>query len=175
VDVTGPLEIIGAAGGALRELRSAGVWFLSMLKRVRRRGEDSGPGDAEQRWEAYRRYQDAYVKVMQGLQMVASIGVPPPLRGALWTWPTVTRSTRRVVEGFDELLAALLEIAVVSDARVIDAAANAAESIADLASSFPARVRPGRLPKEFAEHVDAAAEQLGEFIERARNDLAENS
>lgn len=115
--MTGPLETIAVAGSAVREVRSAGTWLLSMLKRLRRRGEERGPGDATKRWAAYRRYQDAYVTVLQGLQLVVSLGTPPPLRGAFWTWPEVLRATRRVVTAFDELLAALLEIAVLSDAE----------------------------------------------------------
>ncbi len=165
------LQINEALGLASR-VHEVGGWFLSLLKRFRRKiGDDPAPGDWQARSSAYRHFQTAGLSVFLNLQLLAALGTPPPITGAFWTWPRAMRAGRQVLDSFNECLAAVYDIALVGDHAVLDAAISVGEDLGQMASSFPARRGGGPLPAEFAELVEHTGERLVDFAASARADL----
>jgi hypothetical protein len=107
---------------------------------------------------------------MMSLHLLAALGTPPKLAGALWTWPAAMRSMSRFVGAMNELTSALLEIALVGNDTVLDLAIAVAESLSDAASNFPAR-RGGGSSEAFADSMSLAADRIMEVIAAARADL----
>jgi hypothetical protein len=161
-------EVLGLAS----RVHEVGGWFLSLLKRFRREtGDDPAPGDWQARSSAYRRFQTAGLSVFLNLQLLAALGTPPRITGALWTWPTAMRAGRQVLDSFNECLAALYDIALVGDHAVLDAAISVGEVLGQMASSFPARRGGGPLSAEFVQLVEHTGERLVDFAASARADL----
>jgi hypothetical protein len=160
-------EVLGVAS----RLREAGEWFLQVLRRLRRQPEDPAPGDWAARSASYARFQNVALAAFLNLQLLASIGMPPKLSGAFWSWPSSVRAWRQTTEALNESLSALFEIALVGDSAVLDAGLAVGEVLGKMASSFPARRGGGDLPPEFVQLVDAGNERLLDYVTAARLDL----
>ncbi len=168
-DVSQINEVLGLAS----RVREAGGWLLRLLRQLRRKtaADDPAPGDWQSRSLAYRRFQDAALNVFLNLQYLATVGTPPRLAGALWTWPSAIRAWRRVLDSLNESLGAIYEMAIIGDHGVLDAAVSVGEMLGQMASQFPARRGGGSLPPEFASLVDDAGQRLLDFAASARADL----
>ncbi|HEU0132975.1 MAG TPA: hypothetical protein VFQ85_18505 [Mycobacteriales bacterium] len=151
-------------------VREWGLLFRGALRRLRQRDDDVAPGDFDARSRAYIRFEDAATASVLHVQLLANIGVPPGLAGALWTWPAAMRSSRRVLDEMNETVAALFQIALVGSQDVLAAAVAAAEAMGDVAAAFPGRRRAADR-SSFTVLVDAAVDQLGSFVDAARRDL----
>lgn len=152
-------------------VRRMATWLLGGLRRVARHPSDPAPGDWQARSTAYRDFQHAIVPVVLDLQTLAVLGTPPRLRGAVWTWPTALRLAKRVPDGFRDSMSSVSAIALVGDGTVLDAALAVAESLAELAATFPERRRGGSLPPAFGHLVEHTMDLHAEFVRAARLDL----
>lgn len=150
-------------------LREWGSLARGTLRRLRQRDDDVAPGDFGARSRAYIRFEDAATASVLHLQLLANIGMPPGLAGALWTWPAAMRSSRRVLEEMNETVASLFQIALVGSQDVLAAAVAAADAIGAVAAAFPERRRADR--SSFTVLVDEAVDRLGSYVDAARRDL----
>ena len=144
--------------------------LLGAVRRIRSRPDDVAPGDPADRLAAYLRFQNAAASTLLQLQFLATLGTPPKVAGALWTWPAAVRSMRQALEAMSETLEALLEVVLVGDREVRDAAVSAADALAETAHVFPSR-RGGGTSEEFDTAATAAGERIVEFVEAGRRDL----
>lgn len=155
------LTEVGLMLDVARRVRELGSDVLSILGRLRRHPADRAPGDKQTRTVAYVRFQESAAVALFHVQLIATLGTPPRLVGAVWTWPSAWRAMRRFSEGMTEMLTSLLGVALVGDQEVLDRAIIVGEKLGSTASSFPARRGGGDLSPEFAELAAQAGEELG--------------
>lgn len=144
--------------------------LLGAIRRIRSRPDDAAPGDPSERLAAYLRFQNAAASALLHLQLLATLGTPPKVTGAIWSWPAAFRSARQALNAMNDALTALLEVALVGDRVVRDAAVSAADALAETARVFPSR-RGGGTSDEFDTAATAAGERIVEFVEAGRRDL----
>lgn len=152
-------------------LRDEASRLKRLVRRLRRQPEDPAPGDWQSRSVAYRNFASAALATSQDLQLIAAIGTPPKLLGALWSWPIAFRASRRVPDRFLDTLSAMVEISLLGDRTVLQAAGEAGEALADVAASFPEQRGRQVARTEFSQRVDIFNDRLAGFITVARHDL----
>lgn len=145
--------------------------LLSLIKRIREHPDDPAPGTWDVRRGAYLRFQETALGATQALQLLASLGTPPSLVGAVWTWPAALRASRHMMDAFNAALAALFEVRLVGGKDAQDSAVAVAETLVRVTHSFPARRGGGDLPSEFENDVQEFNERLVDFVDAARADL----
>lgn len=165
MDATTASEIITSVGVA----QSLGARMLATVRGLRQRSDtDRAVGDSSTRTCVYLEFQSALTQLLLDLHLLAGIGIPPSISGALWSWPIAFRAQRDVRDGMRSALGSLTAISLLASASVHDAGFRASELAAEAAEAFPDAKSSH---ERFEASVDRAQEALRDFIEAARAEL----
>ncbi|MDQ6946021.1 MAG: hypothetical protein M3256_07045 [Actinomycetota bacterium] len=111
----------------------------------------------------YLDFQDAAVRMVSHIQLLAALGVPPSLHGALWSWPQAVRSHRAIIAEGQELTVQFGRLRMLGSSDVADAAFEVALAIGEALRSFPNHRGPSVADPEFGEQVAAALTALSAY------------
>ena len=123
-------------------------------------GDRSFPGAIE----AYLDFLTAAMKMAGHLEAIGSLGIPPPFRGAAWSWPLAFRALRGIQESSNEVPATFVRVKTLGSARMTEVAYSAAMAIARAMKE---------LPTTHPQAADPQAHRFGESIEQVRRSLVD--
>ena len=112
----------------------------------------------------------AGMRVLTHLGILDSLGVPPSVVGAVWTWPQVFRSQRILLESANQLAEEVLIIRALGSTQLADAAFHTAQQLAQLMKqSQPTRGRPRQFVP--TQQLENAVASLAAFRKLVRSEL----
>ena len=107
--------------------------LLSGLKR--RKGEK--PASIALALPAYLAFQESTVTLLQHYNTARTLGVPPRLAGAVWTWPSVWRAHKGIQSSWIGIVTAVTDVRVFGSDEVFNAAHDVLEGIGKASRAFP--------------------------------------
>lgn len=161
------LEVISFALNAGQFLQGIpGAW--SAAREIR--GElDSGshPGAVA----TYLSFQAGATEVILHLQLIADVGLPPKMAGGLWTWPTVWRSFKGLMESGERMTVAFGQVLMLGSSDVTEAAYEVSMAIGDAMKSLPVQGRRLTLTPELRDRIEVANRAMSVYLLAAREAL----
>jgi len=160
------MDFFGFAFSFEQFMTSLPSGLASMKQLTAHENKSAAPG-AE---KAYVAFLQAATALVYRFGLVADLGVPPPMKGGLWTYPAVLRSHRVLVDQNEALLVALGQIVALGSTNALEAAFALTEAIAEVGKNWPAQ----RWPKTHQPLMDAiqtASNRLGDFAKAVRKEL----
>jgi len=120
---------------------------------------------------AYLAYEAAASELLFHVQLIVNIGVPPSIKGGLWSYPVVYRSHQAMVDAMAAMTVAFGQMVMLGSYEVNEAAFNFGMALADVTKSLPIVGRRMRSTPDFEERVHAAQVALRAFLLAARADM----
>lgn len=115
-------------------------------------------------------FQEAAVGVLDRLSFLSNTRMPPPWRGAVWSWPAIYRSVRELPELAESLQQTFVTAATVGPSALVDPMVAVFDAIGESAMAFAHR-RQARKPV-FDEHCEKAYGELATYSAALRERLA---
>ena len=128
-----------------------------------------GTAGAEQ---AYADFMGSATTVIYRFRLVAELGVPPSIKGGLWTFPVVFRSNQILTDATEQLLASIGRIALFGSTEALNEAKRLSDAIAEIGGKWPSQRWPARVP-ELIDAMEQASTCLGDFARVIRNELGD--
>lgn len=152
---------------------SASVSVATLVRAVRRdrRADSTAERSVLQGvTEVHLTFQEAATAVLYRLNYLSSIGLPPSLVGAAWTWPAVYRATRDLPAVLERLHLTFVAASTTGPTELLAPAEAVFTAIGAACDVFATRRQPGRAL--FSDRVDQAYERLGDYSLNLRKLLA---
>ena len=140
--------------------------LLSMKQLASHETKPAAPG-AE---KAYLAFIEAATSMVYRFGLVAEMGVPPTLKGSVWTYPTVLRSHRVLVDQNEALLVAFGHIVALGSTDALKAAGEMTDAIVEVAKNWPTQRWPGK-HQPLMDAIQTASNRLGDFARTIRKEL----
>ncbi len=150
-----PFAFGPAASNALTNF----VSFAHALRRERRADAEAASVPAEGALAAQLAFQQATVMVLHRLSYLSGLGMPPPLRGAFWSWPAAYRVARDFHQGVEVLHVTFAAAMTLSPEGLAQPTNEAFEAIGKVVACFAAQGHSGE--PEFKLRIDEAYDRLG--------------
>jgi hypothetical protein len=131
--------------------------------------EPKGPAPGAER--AYTAFISAAMSVLYRYSLMASLGVPPPLRGGMWTFPIVYRSHRVLADQNEAMLVAYGQIAALGSTDAFKAADEVVRAINEVALRWPKDVRWVERDEQTVAAMRAAGDRLADFSRHVHSEV----
>lgn len=133
--------------------------FARALRRDRRAEAEAASEATEGVFASQFAFQQATVVVLHRLSYLSDLGMPPPVRGALWSWPAAYRVSRDFHHVVEALHVSLVPALTLSPEDIAQPTIEAFEVVGHVCAGFATQGRPGK--SEFNRRLDEAYDRLG--------------
>jgi len=157
IAIIGLLEGLPGSLDALRGLRAGP-------------NDEVGPSPAAA--AAYLAFEKGAAEMLLHMQLIVGIGVPPSIKGGLWSYPVVYRSHRAMIEAMSTMVVAFGQMVMLGTYEVNEAGFQFAEALADVTNSVEVVHRRIRSTPTYEAKLRTAQEAMRNFLLAARADLA---
>ncbi len=151
------------------------VAVASALSLAPRRTQQEAPAPAPPSQEArtaYLAYEAAAADFMLNLHLIAELGVPPRMAGALWTWPVVYRAHGKIVEAASRMVATFGQIVILGTYEVAERGCELAEALDAAAQALSVRRRRITTTPDFRDKYQAAGKTFRAYLLAVRADMS---
>jgi len=148
-----------AFGPAVSNALASSVSLAHVLRRERRADAEAASVPAEGALAAQLAFQQATVSLLHRLSYLSGLGMPPPLRGAFWSWPAAYRVARDFHQGMEAMHITFATAMTLSPDGLTQPTSETFEAIGKVVAGFAFKGRPGE--SEFQLRVDEAYNCLG--------------
>lgn len=122
---------------------------------------------------AYLAFEKGGVEMLFHVQLIAGIGLPPSIKGGLWSYPAVYRSHRAMVEAMSTLTVAFGQMVVFGTDQACGAGAKFSEVLAEATQSMKIVNRRLQSTPAFEAKIRLAQEALRDFLLTVRSELGD--
>jgi hypothetical protein len=142
---------------------------LLALRAVRH--PEGKPSDPQLAIGAYVGYEVALSRYLFSLQLMAKVGIPPKVVGAIWSWPAVLRAHRDLVAAATDMTTIFGQLVMLGDPSVLEPAYEAGLAVGRLTQAASVQRRRWLGNPDFDDAVAEAGRAVRAYLLAVREVL----